>query len=135
MELGIQLWESVSNTLQKYGALFKKLIRGEIKMSEYLLYEEEKKVLGVNPLNITNKDVKLINLCCAVKAGYKDLIKIFVKNALDEGFSREDLLKAVSMLIEEGPALDSIIEFLRALSYEENIRREPISIVDDCRED
>ena len=49
-------------------------------MSKYLLYEEEKKVLGVNPLNITNKDIKLINLCCAVKAGYKDLIKIFVKN-------------------------------------------------------
>lgn len=104
-------------------------------MMESLLYKEEKTALGIDLLHITNKEINLVSLCCAIKANYKDLINTFVKSALDAGVCRDELLNVVSGLIKEGPALDSIIEFLRVLSYEENIRREPISVVDDWKED
>ena len=123
------MWISLANAQQV------EHIGGKIKMSQCLLFEDEKKALGLDPSNMSNKDIKLINLCCSVKAGYKDLISSFVKNALDAGFSRDDLLKAIAVLIEGGPALDSIMEFLRALSYEENIRREPISLPGEYGED
>ena len=105
-------------------------------MSEFLLHKDEKKNQMIDPSYIGSKDIKLINLCCAVRAGYTDLIAKFVRYAFDEGFSADDLMGAVSGIAINGPSLDSIKEFLRALQYEENIRRETISVFDEnWRED
>ena len=105
-------------------------------MNEFLLSRENKKNVRIDPSNIDSKEIKLINLCCAVQTGYTDLIPKFVRNALDEGLSSDEMTGAVSALILDGPSLASLTEFLKALQYEENNRREAISVFDeDWRED
>ena len=104
---------------------------GEVKMSELLLYNDKIKKSRIDPLHIRIEELQLANLCCAVKEGYTDLIEKYVRHAFDEGLSADELLEAVSGLIEDGPSLAALMEFLRALRYEENDRREPISVFDE----
>ena len=105
-------------------------------MSEFLCYKDKKKGLKIDTSCIGSKEIKLINLRCAVKTGYTDLIAKFVRNAFDEGLSADDMMGVVSGLILDGPSLASLTEFLRALRYEENNRQETISVFDEeWRED
>ena len=98
-------------------------------------YEVLRHSLGLDLFSVKDKDIKLMNLCCALREGYTDLFEIFIKNALDAGFTIQELLDVMDTLIRDGPELKSIIEFLRILRYEETNRKEPISIVnDDIRE-
>jgi len=83
---------------------------------------------------LTSRQKALIELGRAVYKGQKEKIAICVKKAMDTHATREDILKVVSFILGDRAMLDSIIELLKALRYEEAVRASPISVVDECRE-
>ena len=124
-----------ANTFITFDGLFSiEVIKKMVK--QIVSYEDLKGSLGLDLLNLKNEDIRLMNLCCAVREGYIDMFDIFTKNALDAGYTNQELIDAVSSLIRDGPELNSIIHFLKVLRFEESNRKEHISVIDDyCRED
>lgn len=108
-------------------------ILGDMKMKQVLICLEQKNGLKLDVL--TAKQRELVALGTSLIAGNTHSISHHVKNALDEGATKNDILKVASFAIGNTRLLLSIIELLRALEFEENDRKSYISIIEDCRED
>ena len=104
-----------------------------MQMHQVLICLEKKKGLNLNAL--TAKQKELVALGNALLARNTRSIALHVEKALDAGASQEEILKVVAFIVGDTRLLSSIIELLKALSYEENRRASRISVVDDCRED
>lgn len=108
-------------------------ILGEMKMKQVLICLEQKNSLKLDAL--TAKQKELIALGTSLITGNTHSIAFHVKKALDEGATKNDILKVASFAIGNKRLLISIIELLRALRFEETDRKSYISIIEDCRED
>lgn len=102
-------------------------------MEQVLICLEKKKGLYLDALNTRQRE--LVALGNAIRTGDKNTIATNVKKALDAGASREEILKVLTFIVGDVRLFRSIIELLRALSYEESKRTPFISVVDDVRED
>ncbi len=68
--------------------------------------------------------------------GHKRSIALHVKNAIDAGATRKEILQVVASIMGDARLLSPIIELLKALRYEEDRRRALyISVVDDVWEE
>ena len=101
--------------------------------SQVLIYKDIQKVLKQDLQD--SKTRELINLAYVVLSGDKHSIALHVEKALDAGATRRDILNVVSCIVGDVRLFGSIIELLRALSYEESKRKSFISVVNDVRED
>ena len=101
-------------------------------MRQVLICLEKDAAYHSSKLNSRQK--ALVELGRAVYKGQNDRIAACVKKAMDVHATREDILKVVSFILGDRVVLDSIIELLKALRYEESVRAETISVLDDCRE-
>ena len=108
-------------------------ILGEMKMKQVLICLERKN--SMKPDELTAKQKELIALGTSLITGNIHSITLHVKKALDEGATKNEILKVASFAIGNKRLLISIIELLRALRFEETDRKDYISIIDDCRED
>ena len=102
-------------------------------MEQVLICLEKKKGLYLDVLNARQRE--LVALANAIRAGDINTIATNVKKALDAGAPREEILKVLTFIVGDVRLFKSIIELLRALSYEESKRAPFISVVDDVRED
>ena len=104
-----------------------------MKMKQVLICLEKKNGLKLDVL--TAKQRELIALGTSLIAGNTHSISHHTKKALDEGATKNDILKVASFAIGNTRLLLSIIELIRALEFEENDRKSYISVIEDCRED
>ena len=102
-----------------------------MKLEQVLICLDKKEGLRLDIL--TDKQKELVALGRALMTGNKKSIASCVKNALDKGSSREEILTLLSWMIKNGPSLNSILYLLKTLNYEETERREFIDVVHDCR--
>lgn len=102
-------------------------------MEQVLICLEKKE--GLKPNMLTLKQKELLALGKALLAGCKNKIARHVEKALDAGVSREEIQQLVAFIVGDVRLFGSIIELLRALSYEESKRTSFISVLDDVRED
>jgi hypothetical protein len=84
--------------------------------------------------NLTQRQISLINLGKILYLRQNESISKYVKRSLDSGATKNDVLKVMAFILGDGLLLDVIINLIKELNYEENIRQNPISIIDDCRE-
>ncbi|MBU1940650.1 MAG: carboxymuconolactone decarboxylase family protein [Candidatus Thermoplasmatota archaeon] len=77
---------------------------------------------------------ELVVLGAAFRSGEVSAIKTFVRNALDAGASKEDILKVIAYIIGDVQLFKNVKELLKVLQYEEARRTPPISVIDDVRE-
>ena len=101
-------------------------------VSQFLIYEDIWNIQKLGPPD--TKREKLIALGIAMITRNKDYISLCVKNALDVGVSKEEMLKIVTTIVGDESFLECIMEALRALGFEENDRQDRISVIDDCKE-
>ena len=104
-----------------------------MKMKQVLIHLEKKNGLKADVL--TAKQRELIKLGTSLIAGNTHSISHHVNKALNEGATKNDILKVASFAIGNTRLLLSIIELIRALEFEENDRKNYISVIEDCRED
>jgi len=104
-----------------------------MEMRQVLICLEKKK--GLNLEILTAKQKELVVLGNVLLARNTHSIALRVEKALDAGASQEEILKVVAFIVGDTRLLSSIIELLKALSYEENRRAPYISVVDDVREE
>jgi tRNA pseudouridine-54 N-methylase len=93
--------------------------------SQVLIYKDIQKVLKQD-LNDSKKR-ELITLAYVVLSGDKHSIALHVEKALDAGATRRDILNVVSCIVGDARLLSSILELLRALSFEVCDRSKHIS--------
>lgn len=93
------------------------------------------KMPGVISLEILDdKRKELVLLGNILRSGEINAIADQVKKTFDSGATREDIFTVASFVIGDGTILNAIIELLRAIRYEENMRVPYISVIDDCKE-
>ena len=102
-------------------------------MKQVLIYLEKKNGLKADVLSAKQRE--LIALGTSLIAGNTHSISNHVNKALNEGATKNDILKVASFAIGNTRLLLSIIELIRALEFEENDRKSYISVIEDCRED
>ena len=102
-------------------------------MKQILVSLEKKDNLNLELL--TPKQKELVALGMVLLRGPKQNIAAYVRRALDAGASHEEILKIVAFAIGDERLFDCILELLRILRIEENVRQPYISIVTDCREE
>ena len=102
-------------------------------MEQVLICLKKNGVVNIDVLDCRRKE--LVALGKAILSGNTHSIARHVEKALDAGASQKDIFKVLTFIIGDVQLLNSIIELLRAMSYEENKRAECISVVDDVRED
>lgn len=97
----------------------------------------ERILVGIKDNIILNPDVsenrrkELAALGYFIIKGYKHAIARQVKRVLNEGASHDEILKVLAFIIGDMKRFESVLEALNVLSYEENIRRDYISLSDD----
>ena len=101
-------------------------------MEQVLVSLKKPRVISLEILD--NKRKQLVLLGNILRSGDISAISKQVKRTFDAGATREDILTVASFVIGEIKILNAIIELLRAIKYEENIRAPYISIIEDCRE-
>ena len=104
-----------------------------MKMHQVLVCLKNKNKLKLEIL--TGREKELIELGKSLISCDRDSIPQCVKNALNAGATDGDILKVASFVIGNDRLLMAIIELLKSLSFEADIRESCISVVDDCRED
>ena len=93
------------------------------------------KMPGVISLEILDdKRKELVLLGNVLRSGEINTIAQQVRRAFDAGATKEDILKVASFVIGDSTVFNAIIELLRAIRNEENVRTPYISIIDDVRE-
>ena len=93
------------------------------------------KMPGVISLEILDdKRKELVLLRNILRSREINVIAQQVKHAFDAGATKEDILKVASFVIGDSTVFDAIIQLLRAIRYEENLRTPYISVIDDCKE-
>jgi len=102
-------------------------------MKQVLICLEKKEELKLDKL--TPKQKELIALGKAILTENEEEINLGVKNVFDEGVTRDEILILLSWMIRDKPSLHSVIHLLKALDYEEAIRKDPIDWVKDCKEE
>ena len=94
------------------------------------------KMPGIISLEILDdKRKELVLLGNILRSGEINTIAEQVRKSFDAGATREDILTVVSFVIGDSTVLNSIIELLRAIRYEENVRMPYISVIEDCKEE
>jgi len=93
--------------------------------SQVLIYKDIQKILKQD-LN-DGKKRELITLAYVVLSGDEHSIAKHVEKALDAGATRRDILNVVSCIVGDTRLLSSILELLRALSFEVCNRNKHIS--------
>jgi len=83
---------------------------------------------------LDKKQKELVELGNALRAGKTDSMAHHVKTALDAGATNDDILTVASLILGDEKILNSIIELITALSYEESNRRDYISVIDETKE-
>jgi len=101
-------------------------------MRQVLIHLEKKE--EPNSKDLTQKQISLINLGKVLYLRQSDSISEYVKKSLDAGATKEDVLKVMAFILDDGLILDVIIKLINELNFEKNYRQNPISIIDDCRE-
>lgn len=101
-------------------------------MEQVLVCLKTNGVIKLEVLDIRRRE--LVSLGKAILAGNISSIKKHVSAALDAGATRDDILKVVSFIMSDNKLFTSIIELLKVLSIEEDLRTPCISIIDDVRE-
>ncbi len=102
-------------------------------MEQVLICLKKNGVVNIDVLDSRRRE--LVALGKAILTSNTRFIAKHVEKALDAGASQKDILKVLTFIVGDVQLLNSIIELLRAMSYEENKRAECISVVDDVRED
>lgn len=102
-------------------------------MEQVLICLKKNGVVNIDVLDSRRRE--LVALGKAILTSNTRSIAKHVEKALDTGASQKDILKVLTFIVGDVQLLNSIIELLRAMSYEENKRAEYISVVDDVRED
>jgi hypothetical protein len=101
-------------------------------MNQVLSYLEKRK--NPDSKNLSQKQISLIHLGKVLYLRQNESISEYVKRSLDLGATKADVLKVMAFILGDGLLLDVIINLIKELNFEENIRQNPISIIDDCRE-
>lgn len=102
-------------------------------MNQVLVCLKKKEGYNLDVLDTRQKE--LVALGNVIRKGKTSSIAQHVKKALDSGATSDDILKVASFILGDKHLLNSIMELLTALSYEEANRHDYISAVDDCREE
>jgi len=102
-------------------------------MEQNLICLEKKECVKLDKLN--NKKGELIALSRILFDRNKNSIALYIKNTLDAGTTRHELLKNLTYAIGDGRLVSSIIELIRALKFKENKGAEWISVLDDVKEE
>ena len=101
--------------LHKYQSLIKGTYDQKNKI--FLFEDIIRKTLLDKPLN--EIEIKLIVLSINLIRGRLESIEKNVKNILNAGASKEEILDVLSFMIKSGPSIQSIITLLRTLYNEE----------------
>lgn len=101
-------------------------------MEQVLVCLKSKGVIKIDLLDTRRKE--LVALGKAILSRNKYSIEKHLSAALDAGASHEDIMKVVAFIIGDNSLLKVILELIKILSFEENRRVLPISIIDDVRE-
>jgi hypothetical protein len=101
-------------------------------MEQVLVYLKNKN--GLKFCVLPTKQRELVALSKAILLDNKRSIEKHVTAALDAGATRENIMKVVAYIMRDNRLLESIIELVRVLDYEENRRAPHISVLDDVRE-
>lgn len=101
-------------------------------MEPVLICLEKREELNLDMFSVKQK--ALFDLGQAIIFGNKDSIRLRVKDALDVGSSRNEILTLLSLMVKNEPSLKTIIYLLKALGLEESERHEYIDFVNDCKE-
>ena len=101
-------------------------------VSQFLVYEDVSYNRKQGPPDIRRE--KLITLGIALITRKKKYLPLCIKNALDAGVSKDEILRIVALIVGDESFLDCIIEVLRALGFKENNRQDSLLIFDDCKE-
>ncbi len=101
-------------------------------MEQVLVYLKNKN--GLKLCVLPTKQRELVALGKAIFSGNMHLIEKHVAGALDAGATRENIMEVVAYIMKDNRLLKSIIELVRVLDYEENLRAPYISVLDDVRE-
>jgi len=83
---------------------------------------------------LDSKRKELVILGNVLQYGEIKLIFDQVKRTYDAGASKEDIMRVASFVFRNDKIIDSIIELIKAIEFEENKRAPYISIIDDCKE-
>lgn len=102
-------------------------------MERVLICLKKNGVVNIDVLDSRRRE--LVALGKAILTCNTRSIAKHVEKALDAGASQEDILKVLTFIVGDVQLLNSIIELLRAMCYEESKRADYISVVDDVRED
>jgi len=102
-------------------------------MKQVLISLEKKEELKLDKL--TTKQKELIAIGKAILSADEEEITLRIKNAIDEGVTQDEILILLSWMIRDKPSVYSVIHLLKALDYEEAIRKDPIDWIKDCKEE
>ena len=83
---------------------------------------------------LDNRRRELVALGTALRSGNTNAIGSYVKNALDAGASKEDILNVMAFIVGDVKLFTTMQELLRILQYEDAKRASYISVIDDVRE-
>lgn len=101
-------------------------------MEQVLICLEKREELKLDMLNVKQK--ALFDLGQAIIFGNKDSIRLRVKDVIDVGSSREEIMALLSWMIKNEPSLKSICYLIKALDFEESERQGYIDVINDCKE-
>jgi hypothetical protein len=101
-------------------------------MNQVLVCLKNRNTYNIGVLD--KKQKELVELGNTIRKGKTESIAHHVKSALDAGATNDDILTVASFILGDKKILNSIIELIMALSFEESKRRDYISVVEDCRE-
>jgi hypothetical protein len=103
-----------------------------IKLQQVVAYLKNNGVVQLEILN--NRQQALIALAHAIRTQNTPNIGTYVRNALNEGATKQDILNLMAFILGDTSLLNTFIELLFTLQYEENRNTPPISILDDVKE-
>ena len=101
-------------------------------MEQVLICLKQHNSISLAILNEKQKELVALGTC--LKSGKTKHLASHVKQALDAGATEKDILDVITFILGDRKMLHSIIELLSALSFEQAMRKEYISVCDDCRE-
>jgi hypothetical protein len=91
---------------------------------------EERKTSNISPI-VSELEVLQNDLL----SGKTDKMKLDVENSLSSGATEKDIVKVVEHIVGGENVLYAIVELLKVLRFREYDKMEPISVLDDVRED
>jgi len=101
-------------------------------MEQVLVCLKTNGVVKLEVLDIKRRELVLLGK--AILEGNIKFIENHIVAALDAGASSDEILKVVSFIMSDNKLFNSIIELLKTLSIEEDLRTPCISIINDVRE-